>query len=1185
MYLKGIEVNGFKSFADKINLEFGQGITAIVGPNGSGKSNVSDAIRWVLGEQSAKSLRGGKMEDVIFAGTQKRNPMGFAQVSIIFDNKTRIFNSDFDEIKVTRKLHRSGESEYLINNNNCRLRDIHELFMDTGLGREGYSVIGQGKIDQILSSKAEERRNIFEEASGITKYKYRKADAEKKLLAADDNLLRIKDIIVTMSEQLGPLENQAKKARKYRDLYASLKQLDINISIRKIDRQREALAEGKEKFNIAYNHLNSEKDKLHSLEESIEQKTLELNKINEEISRIREQAFAIEKGSGSLEGRIGVLDNSSKNNRENALRWEGEINVLHERIKSLEQEREDILKDIQSMAEEKSKTEAIIASDGSELEKLDIAINEAHAESEELKTQILELLGEISAIKARSSGMDVLLKNFDERKETLSQEIEQKRTVLAEAKERLENLDKRNADNISKKEKALEDMEKLKTEYFAVVKKLDEAKASQNDFISKLNEKQSRKNILEDLEKGYEGYAKSVKYLLNRKISGVEGVVSKLIDVEDAYITAIEIALGNMLQNIVVADENVAKKCIADLKESKSGRATFLPLTSVKGELMSKAPKGEKGYIGIASELVAYDKKYDGIIKSLLGRTVVADNIDNAVAMAKHNGYKFKIVTLDGQLLNPGGSMTGGSVGKNQSLLSRARDIEQLAEEIERMRKQADKTDDEIAEYKAQINKMAQTKQDIEDTIKECEHEDVRIKAQTASDRRVAVDAESDINMLTNESGDIINEIADIEKQKGSFKTDIESREAGIRDIRAKVNEIDEKGIALTEEREAQVAKGTDAKILLGNIEKDIQVANERIAQIAVDIQTFNDEIEAKTLDINHASEENKAILGEIEAIKEQIENAKQNSSELFEMVEASQKRYDDESAKLSAMQKELKSENDIIYELQQEVVRLESRNTKMEEDTEHIINKLWDDYELTYNTALEFKTIEFNMNQAQSEAQTLRNQIKALGSINIDAIEQYDEMKQKYDYLTEQKKDLDETKAKLEEIIREMQTIMVRQFNESFNIIKEKFNETFAALFGGGMGRLSLSDPDNVLESGIEIDVQPPGKKLQNMMALSGGERALSAIALLFSVLEVRPTPFCILDEVEAALDDNNVYRFADYIKKYSKNTQFIVVTHRRGTMESADIMYGVTMQEKGISKLLKLKFEGLEEYSTDGV
>ena len=1185
MYLKGIEVNGFKSFADKINLEFGQGITAIVGPNGSGKSNVSDAIRWVLGEQSAKSLRGGKMEDVIFAGTQKRSPMGFAQVSIVFDNSTKIFNSEFDEIKVTRKLHRSGESEYLINNTNCRLRDVHELFMDTGLGREGYSVIGQGKIDSVLSSKAEERRHIFEEASGITKYKYRKNDAEKKLAAAEENLIRIKDIIETLSSQVGPLEHQSKKAREYLDLRELLKGLDINISIRKIDKQREALKEGQQKFNIAYNHLNDEKNKLHNLEQSIDEKTTQLTELNKQITEIREQAFSVEKGSGSLQSKIEILLNDSKNNSENALRWEGEAQALRQRTEAICEEQKQILKDIQAITAQKEQAQKNLENSKCQLDDLDKKINEIYTQSEEYKNHIVDLLGEISTIKARSSSMDVLLKNFDERKETLETDLAAKRKAYEQSSKNIEKLNYDLDENSKKSAKESQNMEKLKGEYFEVVKQLDKAKGQQNELVSKLNEKQSRKNILEDLEKGYEGYAKSVKHVLSKKISGTCGVVSKLLEVEDKYVTAVEIALGSMLQNIVVDNEATAKKCIEELKQSKTGRATFLPITSVKGEAMQRPPVSEKGYIGLGYELISYDKKYDGIFKSLLGKCVVTDTIDNAVNMAKKNGYRFKIVTLDGQVVNAGGSMTGGSIGKNQSLLSRAKDIEKLGEEIARIQKMADKSDDEIASFKQSINKMADQKSDIENEIKKCEHEEVRLKSQIASEKRIFDEAQNSIKLLTNESGDIAVEIADIDKQKIAFKEQIIQREEKIRIAREQLNKSELKGTELTENREKIVETDTQNKIAISTLEKDIAVANEKLNQYDADVKNNDEQIKQKLSDINAVTQQNKKIDEEIADIKQQIENANQSSGNLYQKIDAMQKDYDTKSEKLRTAQNDLKAQNDIIYDLQQEVVRLESKNEKLESDTEAIINKLWEDYELTYNTALEFKKTDFNMSEAVSEANTLRNRIKALGHINIDSIEQYKEVKEKFDYLTNQKKDLDETKAKLEGIIREMQTIMVKQFNEAFAIIQKKFGETFTALFGGGTGILTLVEPDNVLESGIEIEVQPPGKKLQNMMALSGGERALSAIALLFAVLEVRPTPFCILDEVEAALDDNNVYRFADYIKKYSKNTQFIVVTHRRGTMEAADIMYGVTMQEKGISKLLKLKFEDLEDYSTDGV
>ena len=1184
MYLKSLDVNGFKSFADKINLEFDNGITAIVGPNGSGKSNVSDAIRWVLGEQSVKSLRGSRMEDVIFAGTQKRSPMGFANVSITFDNKDRFFNSEFDEIKVTRKLHRSGESEYRINNNPCRLRDIHELFMDTGLGREGYSVIGQGKIDQILSSKAEERRHIFEEASGITKYKYRKAEAEKKLLAADDNLLRIKDLIVALSEQVGPLETQSKKARQYLDLREVLKGLEINISIRNIDKMRQLLTEGQEKFTIAFNHLNSEKQKLHEIENAIEAKTNELAQVSDSINSVREQLFNVEKGSGNLENRIEILNNDSRNNIENSERWASEIEALKEKITAYTKQKTELEAAAKKLQEDREVVSQKIEEKSTNLQKLEEDINTHIRQAEDLKSEIVELLGNISSIKARSNSMDVLLKNFDERKENLKTDMADKKKVKADIENRLSTLKEALEENTTKKKKALEDMELLKKEYFEVAQKLDAAKNQQNEFVTKLNEKQSRKNILEDLEKGYEGYAKSVKSILGAKMQGVEGVVSKLIDVDDKYITAIEIALGNSLQNIVVTNEDSAKKCIAYLKQNKIGRATFLPLTSVKGEPIKNAPQKAKGYIGIASDLVRYDAKYDGIFKSLLGRTIIADNIDNAAIMAKNSGYKLRIVTLDGQLLNPGGSMTGGSTNHNQSLLSRARDIELLREEIASMLKQSDKNDDAIASYKATINSMADKKQNLEDTIRTCEHEDVRIRSQVTADERGLAEVVRSIDMLTGESGDIINEIADIDKQKENFKQEIIANEEKIRSVREQLDKLEQDTASLSDKRDSLSSTSTEDKITISAIDKDLEMIANRCTETDENILSCEKEIEAKNADIADVANKNEQIKEEIKSINEKIISAKSDSKSLYDEIEKGEKEYTKAQQALKDTQNSLKEQNAIIYDLQQEVVRLESKNAKYESDTESVINKLWEDYELTYNTALEFKKIDFNMSEAQKEASSLRNKIKALGNINIDAIEQYKEVKEKFDYLTEQKKDLDETKSKLEGIIKEMQTIMVSRFNESFATIREKFDETFRALFGGGMGKLTLSEPDNVLESGIEIEVQPPGKKLQNMMALSGGERALSAIALLFSVLEVRPTPFCILDEVEAALDDNNVYRFADYIKKYSKKTQFIVVTHRRGTMESADIMYGVTMQERGISKLLKLKFEDLEDYTTDG-
>lgn len=1181
MYLKSIKMQGFKSFADKIDLEFGQGITAIVGPNGSGKSNVSDAIRWVLGEQSAKSLRGGKMEDIIFAGTQKRSQLGFAQVTITLDNSDEIFNIDQDELKVTRRVSRSGESDYYINNTPCRLKDIHEMFMDTGLGREGYSVIGQGKIDQILSSKAEERRHIFEEASGITKYKYRKNESEKKLLQTEENLVRIKDILVNLEERVEPLRIQSEKARRYLDLREVLKGLDINIAIRNIDKQKQNLEEGKQKFKDTYEQLNNEKLRLDLISEQISAKTDQLSEVNEEINTLKEQSFALEKENETIKGKIEILKNDIKNNSENVLRWQSDAKIIEEKISLTDISIKNNEADIKDKEARKLVLEEKLTKCDKKLSEYDEKINEKNAEAEKHKSDIVALLGEISAFKARLSGFNVLIKNFDERKAALQDELKQKSESKESNTVKLGEVEDKIKENKTSKSNAFAKMEELKKEYFASREELEKSKEIQNKKVTELNSKLSRINLLEDLEKGLEGYSKGVKNVLSSNIKGVHGLISKLITVKDEYVTAIEIALGNMIQNIVVDDEDCAKKCISSLSQSKGGRATFLPITSVKGDPMKNPPVKDKGFIGVACDLLEYAPEYDGIFKNLLGRCVIADNIDNAVNMAKKNGYKFKIVTLDGQLINAGGSITGGSVNKNQSLLGRSKEIERLKEEAKILQKTVDDNDDCIAELKAAINKMADTKAALEDEINSCEHEAVRLESEYRNIKRIIDELTRSISVITNENGDILKSIADVEKQADSFNAKILENEEKIRQSRAAADEFTLMAEEIVSERDSFQESVLTDRISFNTIDKDIEAAHASIYSLSANKNSLAMELAAKQNDISNIGQINEKLKSDIAAHESNIATNCEIMTEIANKILETQKGYESDTAKLKSIQNSLKDQNETIYLLQQETARLEAKNAKIESDVEAVINKLWDEYELTYNTALEYKKADFDMNQSQKEASSLRSQIKQLGHINIDAIEEYKEVKEKFDFLTEQKADLDETKIKLEDIIKEMQTVMTQKFVESFNIIQTRFNSVFHELFGGGAGRLTLTDPDNVLESGIEIEVQPPGKKLQNMMVLSGGEKALSAIALLFSVLEVRPTPFCILDEVEAALDDNNVYRFADYIRKYSEKTQFIVVTHRRGTMEAADIMYGITMQEKGVSKLLKLKFEDLEDYN----
>lgn len=1179
MYLKGIAVQGFKSFADKIDLEFGSGITAIVGPNGSGKSNVSDAVRWVLGEQSAKTLRGSNMQDVIFAGTQKRKPLGFASVTITLDNSKGDFDVESKEVKVTRRVHRSGESEYLINNNACRLRDIHELFMDTGLGRDGYSMIGQGKIDEILSSKSEDRRRIFEEAAGISKYKYKKIEAERKLEQTEDNLLRIKDMLVALEEQVGPLEEQSRKARTYLDLRESLKGLDVNIAINNIDRSRDNMKKGEENLSITLAQLNEEKAKSTRMDEEAEAADQALSALMGEINTLTEQMFQLEKDSSGAKNRIEILKNNMANNDANILRIDEEIKSLKEKIELCEKEIENHNKLLEENREKaKSLSEKLSGAEKSSTE-LDGEIKKSYEEMESKKAGISEAINKISELRAKKNSMEMLFENFDKRKSTIKDEQAEKAKLQESELLLIKDLEKQLSQNEEAKKEQIDELQKLKKEYFELTDILTKTKESLNAITSRFNEKQSRKTALEDLEKGYEGYFRGVKEILNQNFPGVHNVVSKIIDVDKKYAVATEIALGNAVQHIIVDDENVAKKCINYLKTANVGRATFLPLSTIEGTTLEKEPKGEKGYLGLGCDLIGYDEKYDGIFKSLLGRTAIADNIDSAIAIAKKYGYKFKIVTLSGEVINAGGSMTGGSISQNQKLLSRSKDIEKLKDELAVLEKDMDKQEEIIDDCKGKIRVIADKKEICDAKVNECEHENVRLTASLEQKKVNLAELEKTMASLTDEDGNILKEIDDIKEKTEKFAAEIKEYEESIEKMRKDLTEAEGKYISLENKRDESARLITADKIEFSNICKDMELLGERREAIKNNITSHNSDISSKEA-------EKEEILKETESFKEEIEKAKTDalktsgsSGEIANKIAESKEKYEKDSAALKLLQKKAKEQSEIIYTIQQEIARLENKNARYEMEAEQAISRLWDDYELTYTTALEYKKADINLIEAAKEAASLKSKIKALGNINIDAIDEYKAVKEKFDFMSDQKSDLDQSKAKLEKIIEEMQGEMTVRFKDCFAKIAEKYDVVFKQLFGGGAAKLALSDPSDVLESGIDIEVQPPGKKLQSLLLLSGGERAFAAIALLFAVLEVRPTPFCILDEVEAALDDVNVYRFADYVKKYSKKTQFIIVTHRRGTMEASDIMYGVTMQEKGVSKVLKLQISDLED------
>ena len=1178
--MKGIAVQGFKSFADKIELEFGSGITAIVGPNGSGKSNVSDAIRWVLGEQSAKNLRGGSMQDVIFAGTAKRKPLGFAQVTIVLDNTDRTFNVDADEVRVTRRVHRSGEGEYAINNAPCRLKDVHELFMDTGLGREGYSIIGQGKIDEILSSKSEDRRHIFEEAAGITKYKYRKIESERKLAQTEENLVRIRDLLSAMEQQLEPLEIQSKKARQYLDLRERFKGLDINIALHNVDKQRAALEAGRETYANTFAQLNGEKKKAADLDAQTEQAETLLRQSLDSVNAKREQLFEMEKSSGSLHGRIEICKNNIENNRNNHARLLDELAELASRIAAADTAQQELVQQMEQRKNSGAALEAELERLRSAASDLDAEVAELQAEMERKKGDIVELLGETGDFRAKLSALEALSGSFEERKNTILTDLQEKKGQIAAKEQELQDLTAAAEENRTKKEGFLHTLDKLKSEYQDIAAEMEQNKSAQNQRAMQLNEKQSRRKILVELEKGYEGYYKSVKAVLKQGFSGVHGAVSKLLRVEDPYVTAIEIALGSAIQNVVVDTEADAKACIAYLKQNRLGRATFLPLSTVKGSLLEKPPAGEPGYLGLASELIGYEAKYEGVFRQLLGRVVVAETIDHAIAIARKTGYRYRIVTLSGEVVNAGGSMTGGSIRENQQLLSRAKDIAQLQVEIAALQKEINRYDGLVGKAREKIQKIAEQKQVCDDGLSDCSHEEVRLQSELEHQAALLETLKHTIVVLSDEQGGIGKEQADIQAQREIYQQEITVREQKITAVRGEITVQQTELDGLLVKKEAGAAELTERQIVYNDLKKDILITEEQqkavAANRAANLQARMD----KERQAQEFLDANAALEREIADMYQQAANAKDGAAALAAEIEQAESRYAAEEAKIKEWQKQARDIREGVYVLQEEVARLEHKNEKTEADMELALSRLWEEYELSYSAALEYRVADIQIPAAAKEAASLRSQMKALGNINLDAIDQYRAIREKYDFMAGQRQDLEDAKRKLEGIIAQMQSVMKEQFQESFAIIQKRFDAVFQELFGGGSGKLRLTDPQNVLESGIDIEVQPPGKKLQNLMALSGGERAFAAIALLFAVLEVRPTPFCILDEVEAALDDVNVYRFADYVRKYSQKTQFIVVTHRRGTMEASDILYGVTMQEKGVSKLLKLKFEDLEDY-----
>ena len=1182
MYLKRLEMYGFKSFADKTVLDFMPGITTVIGPNGSGKSNISDCIRWVLGEQSLKSLRGTKSEDIIFAGTQNRKSLGYAEASMVIDNSDGKLPIEYNEVVVTRRIYRSGETGYFINKTPCRLKDVLELFMDTGIGKDGYSIIGQGKIEEILSNKSEDRRHIFEEAAGIVKYRTRKADSEKKLEQTKLNLLRINDIISEIENNIEPLKNQSEKAKKFLNLREELKNVEVGLFLYNIENFKNQIDDILENIEILETNQVRENENLNELQVKKEELKEQVDSLIEKIEETQNLGFEENQKREQYNSEIGVLAERLSNNKENYERYAFEIEDLEKQNKELEKEQNQKLEKKNNLFTNKEKFEKELKEKEEELAKYSKTLSEKELEIES-KKQIVqkniddkyEIVGEVNTEKANYENLEKREKSLkNEIQETIS-ELDSTRTNKEESSKSFYELEK-------SKNSINNNLLKIKSEKDMSSQKLKDYDTKINTYQSEYRIKESRYKFLVETEKEKEGYAKSVKSLIEATekdsslAKGVHGVLANLISVDKKYELAIEMTLGASIQNIVTDTEEEAKKLVNYLRDNNLGRASFLPISSVKGQKVSGINTSKvDGIIGIASDLIKTDKKYNEIILSLLGRTVIVEDINSAIKLARQNSYKFKIVTLKGDVINPSGAISGGSVAtKTASILGRGKEIKALEKELFEIKSKIEKLQAEKEKYENSISSLLEKFEE-----KQKEAQELEIVYATEKQKIDTIDSE--IEKLDSKLSKLRIDLDNIKNEK-------EENILKQKELTEKVSKMDEENASLNIVIEEFTKLNRDNQKYIDDLNFDITNLKISVSSFDESEMSINEimdriksEMDKNTLSIqNKKSAREKIIVDnqeldlKIEATKQQIIDLEKEILESSDKVEKLKQERTNKNEKLNNVEKDIESQNEKIENLKNHTSKLDLKKSKIELELNQIINKMWEEYELTPNTVGDIEKIK-NPTEVQKQVNSLRNEIRDLGSINVDAIKEYQELKERYDFMSEQRLDLEDSSSKLKKIISEMTETMKKQFAEQFKIINKNFGEVFTELFGGGKAELILADEENILECGIDIAVQPPGKKLQNMMLLSGGEKAFTAIALLFAILKMNPAPFCVLDEIEAALDDVNVYRFAEYLKKFSKDSQFLVITHRKGTMEAADTVYGITMEEKGISKLLSMKLK----------
>ena len=1184
MYLKSLEVQGFKSFPDKTLIRFGDDITAIVGPNGSGKSNISDAILWVMGEQSSKTLRGAKMEDVIFGGTQKRSAVGFAEATLTLDNSDRALPYEADEVMITRRYYRSGDSEYYINRQSARLRDINEMFMDTGLGREGYSNIGQGRIDEILSLKSADRREIFEEAAGISKYRHRKEETERKLAHTEDNLLRIGDKVSELELQLGPLKEQSERAKKYLELKDELQGVEIAVWLDTLDKLSAAAKKAEEDYASASFVLQQAHDDLDRLYARAEEMGEVYRTRDGELENIRVKVSMLEAARQQFDGQIAILRGNLQNSEDNIHRIEEELQGQEDRSGGIGAQLEQTYQRIGEIEETIKEKQGALAALQQELAAMTANAQGITRQFLELRTKESNLASDIAGREADARGLENSLQENASRMEQLRLDLDAGKNREQEARQNLKTCQdqlKNAQDDVTASNNTIAGYALRQN---TRAKRRDELSQELRELNTKLDGVKAKSRVFRAMERDYESYQKSVRMVMQESQRGIlrniHGPVSRLIRTEDAYTVAMEIALGGAMQHIVVDTEQDGKAAISYLKRVGGGRATFLPISVVKGKALNESGLSAcRGYVGIASELVECQSAYQGIIENLLGRIVIAEDIDAALAMAKKYANRFKIVTLDGQVLNSGGSMTGGSVNKEAGILSRANELEKLTAQEKELEQKQLSCETELQEAQRAVDQVEFQINTARDQLRAAEDQVLLLQGQEKQ-HEILLQAICDAQNAAQQEWDALSSRERFDRERyASQQAKIQVYSQELVDTRAAIARLEGSQIDASEAMAQLTDQMTELKTQEAALDAERNTANSHIADLQQLRTAMEGDRERKLAVIDTIRQDMQRQEEEAEQLRLRQQETDDQILQMRHAMDTAHAQRAEAEATKTRSEKEAQEKNKDILNMERACALLEQKKITTSMEEKQIIDKLWDSYELTPGTAGEKRGTIESVTAGTRRISELKRKISLLGTPNLGAIEEYARVNERYSYLAEQRDDVLTSKRELESIIRNITQEMTAIFVTEFAKIDHYFGQVFEEMFGGGKGQLILENPDEPLTCGIEIRVQPPGKQVKTITLLSGGEKAFVAIALYFAILKVRPTPFCMLDEIDAALDDRNVERFATYLRNLSEKTQFIVITHRRGTMEASDVLYGVTMQEQGVSKLLRLDLNQMEE------